>query len=205
RQLIARRVAVIGDEQSVAENLSTFSAFVRQVRDVLEHVDDHSLVLLDELGAGTDPDEGAALAQAILEALERRGALVMATTHLEPLKAFASTHPGARNAAVEFDRERLAPTFRLVYDYPGQSYALAIAARLGLDPTLIERAQAHRSAQAARLGELLSRLDAQTRTEAARLLAIERSEREAPDPPAPPAAGLTQTGRASGMGRVNTL
>src|SRR5207302_1533933 len=129
--LISRLVAVIGDEQSVAENLSTFSAFVRQVRDVLEHVDDHSLVLLDELGAGTDPDEGAALAQAILEALERRGALVMATTHLEPLKAFASTHPGARNAAVEFDRERLAPTFRLVYDYPGQSYALAIAARLG--------------------------------------------------------------------------
>ncbi|PYM35660.1 MAG: endonuclease MutS2 [Candidatus Rokuibacteriota bacterium] len=196
--LISRLVAVIGDEQSVAENLSTFSAFVRQVRDVLEHVDDHSLVLLDELGAGTDPDEGAALAQAILEALERRGALVMATTHLEPLKAFASTHPGARNAAVEFDRERLAPTFRLVYDYPGQSYALAIAARLGLDPTLIERAQAHRSAQAARLGELLSRLDAQTRTEAARLLAIERSEREATDHLARAAAELT---RAEGRAR----
>jgi DNA mismatch repair protein MutS2 len=177
--LISRLFAVIGDEQSVAENLSTFSAFVAQVRDLLEHVDARSLVLLDELGAGTDPDEGAALAQAILEALERRGALVMATTHLEPLKAFASTHPGARNASVEFDRERLAPTFRLVYDHPGQSYALAIGARLGLDQALIERAQAHRSAHAARLGELLARLDEQTRTEAARALAIERSETEA--------------------------
>jgi len=177
--LVSRLFAVIGDEQSVAENLSTFSAFVRQVRDLLAHVDDQSLVLLDELGAGTDPDEGAALAQAILEELEQRGALVMATTHLEPLKAFASTHRGARNASVEFDRERLAPTFRLAYDHPGQSYALAIAARLGLDAGIIRRAGAHRSEHAARLSELLSRLDEQTRTESARALAVERSESEA--------------------------
>lgn len=176
--VISRLFAVIGDEQSVAENLSTFSAVVRQVRDVLARADAASLVLVDELGAGTDPDEGAALAQAILEELERGGALVMATTHLEPLKAFASTHPGARNASVEFDRERLAPTFRLVYDHPGHSYALAIAARLGLDGAVIDRAQAHRSEHAARLSELLSRLDAQTRTEAARTLAIERRESE---------------------------
>ena len=196
--LISRLFAVIGDEQSVAENLSTFSAFIQQVRDVLERVDDRSLVLLDELGAGTDPDEGAALAQAVLEALEQRGALVMATTHLEPLKAFASTHPGARNASVEFDRERLAPTFRLVYDHPGQSYALAIAARLGLDQALIERAQAHRSGHAARLGELLSRLDEQTRTEAARALAIEGSEREASVHLVRAAAELT---RAEARGR----
>lgn len=177
--LISRLFAVIGDEQSVAENLSTFSAFVRQVREVLARVDAGSLVLLDELGAGTDPDEGAALAQAILEELERRGALVMATTHLEPLKAFASTHPGARNASVEFDRERLAPTFRLAYDHPGQSYALAIAARLGLDGALIGRAQAHRSEHAARLSELLARLDEQTRSEASRVLDLERRESEA--------------------------
>jgi DNA mismatch repair protein MutS2 len=177
--LVSRLFAVIGDEQSVAENLSTFSAFVRQVREVLAQVDARSLVLLDELGAGTDPDEGAALAQAILEELERRGALVMATTHLEPLKAFASTHPGARNASVEFDRERLAPTFRLVYDHPGHSYALAIAARLGLDGALIERAQAHRSEHAARLSDLLAQLDEQTRSEAARVLDIERRESEA--------------------------
>ncbi len=190
--LISRLFSVIGDEQSVAENLSTFSAFVRQVREVLAQVDEGSLVLLDELGAGTDPDEGAALAQAILEELERRGALVMATTHLEPLKAFASTHPGARNASVEFDRERLAPTFRLAYDHPGQSYALAIAARLGLDGALIERAQAHRSEHTARLSELLSRLDERTRTEAARTLEIERYQSEAASRLARASAELAQ-------------
>jgi DNA mismatch repair protein MutS2 len=141
--------AIVGDDQSVAENLSTFSAFVKQLRDVLEHVDDRSLVVLDELGAGTDPDDGAALAQAVLEELAQRGALCIASTHLEPLKGFASTHPRARNASVEFDQERLAPTFRLVYDRPGQSYALAIGARLGLAPALIERAYGYRSRSSA--------------------------------------------------------
>jgi DNA mismatch repair protein MutS2 len=171
--------AIIGDDQSVAENLSTFSAFVKQVREILAEADEGSLVLLDELGAGTDPDEGAALAQAILESLAERGALVMATTHLEPLKTFASTHPRARNAAVEFDAATLTPTFRLVYDRPGQSWALTIAARLGLPAELIERAQAHRSEETARLSELLERLDEQTRTEADRTRAIERREQEA--------------------------
>jgi DNA mismatch repair protein MutS2 len=172
--VVSKLFAVIGDDQSVAENLSTFSAFVRQIRAVLEQVDAGSLVLLDELGAGTDPDEGAALAQAILEALADRGALVMATTHLEPLKAFASTHPRARNASVEFDGERLAPTFRLSYDHPGQSYALAIAARFGLPADLIARAHSHRSEHGARLGELLARLDAHSRTEAELRLAAEQ-------------------------------
>src|SRR4029453_4789874 len=110
------------------ENLSTFSAFVKQAREILDAANEGSLVLLDELGAGTDPDEGAALAQAILEELAARGALVIATTHLEPLKAFASTHPRARNASVEFDTATLAPTFRLRYRHPGQSYAHTIAA-----------------------------------------------------------------------------
>jgi DNA mismatch repair protein MutS2 len=171
--------AIVGDDQSVANHLSTFSAFVTQARAVLEMADEGSLVLLDELGAGTDPDEGAALAQAILEELESRGALVMATTHLEPLKAFASTHPAARNASVEFDGETLAPTFRLLYDRPGQSYALSIAARFGLSPELVARAHAHRSAQGARMSELLDRLDAQSRAEAARAVALERREQEA--------------------------
>jgi DNA mismatch repair protein MutS2 len=170
--------AIIGDDQSVANNLSTFSAFVKQVREILEVVDERSLVLLDELGAGTDPDEGAALAQALLEELEARGALVMATTHLEPLKAFASTFPAARNASVEFDTASLAPTFRLLYDRPGQSYALAIAARLGLAPELIARAHAHRSEQAARLAELLERMETQSRVDAERAIAMERRERE---------------------------
>jgi DNA mismatch repair protein MutS2 len=171
--------AIIGDDQSVANHLSTFSAFVTQVREVLTTADRGSLVLLDELGAGTDPDEGAALAQAIMEELETRGALVMATTHLEPLKAFASTHPGARNASVEFDGSTLTPTFRLLYDRPGQSYALSIAARFGLSPELLARAHAHRSAQGARMSELLEHLDAQTRSEAERTIALERREREA--------------------------
>jgi DNA mismatch repair protein MutS2 len=170
--------AIVGDDQSVAENLSTFSAFVKQLREVLERVDDRSLVLLDELGAGTDPDDGAALAQAVLEALAERGATVAASTHLEPLKGFASTYPKARNASVEFDAERLAPTFRLVYDRPGQSYALAIGARLGLPAALIERAHAHRSTQQRQLQELLARLDDRDRRDAERGAAIERREAE---------------------------
>lgn len=166
--------AVVGDEQSVTENLSTFSAFAGQVKTILETADKGALVLLDELGAGTDPEEGAALARAILEELEARGALVMATTHLEPLKAFAATHPAAQNASVEFDAERLAPTFRLLYGRPGQSYALTIGARLGLPEGVIERAQAHRSADAARLQGLLVQLDAQARESAERIAELER-------------------------------
>jgi DNA mismatch repair protein MutS2 len=176
--VFTRLHAIIGDDQSVAENLSTFSAFVKQVREILAEADEGSLVLLDELGAGTDPDEGAALAQAILESLVERGALVMATTHLEPLKAFASTHPRARNASVEFDAASLAPTFRLRYDRPGQSLALTIAARLGLAPELIARAESHRSLHATRLSELLRWLDEYTRCEAERVIAIERREQE---------------------------
>jgi DNA mismatch repair protein MutS2 len=170
--------AIVGDEQSVAENLSTFSAFVKQLREVLERVDARSLVLLDELGAGTDPDDGAALAQAVLEDLAERGAVVAASTHLEPLKGFASTHSRARNASVEFDPERLAPTFRLVYDRPGQSYALSIGARLGLPAALIERAHAHRSTQQRQLQELLARLDDRDRKDAERAAQLERREAE---------------------------
>jgi DNA mismatch repair protein MutS2 len=176
--LFERIYAIIGDDQSVAENLSTFSAFVKQMREVVAGADRHALVLLDELGAGTDPDEGAALAQAILEELDARGALVVATTHLEPLRAFASTHARARNASVEFDTATLAPTFRLVYDRPGQSYALAIAARLGLGQSLIMRAQSHRSQHAARLGELLAQMDERSRTDADKTCEIERRESE---------------------------
>jgi DNA mismatch repair protein MutS2 len=170
--------AIVGDEQSVAENLSTFSAFVKQLREVLERVDTRSLVLLDELGAGTDPDDGAALAQAVLEDLAERGAVVVASTHLEPLKGFASMHPRARNASVEFDPERLAPTFRLIYDRPGQSYALSIGARLGLPAALIERAHAHRSIQQRQLQELLARLDDRDRKDAERGAQLERREAE---------------------------
>src|SRR5207245_4983863 len=170
--------AIIGDDQSVAENLSTFSAFVKQLKEVLEQVDDRSLVLLDELGAGTDPDEGAALAQAALEALAERGALCVASTHLEPLKGFASSHPKARNASVEFDAERLAPTFRLVYDRPGQSYALQIGARLGLPSELIARAEGPRSTQRRPLEALLQGLGERHSEAAAREAQLERREVE---------------------------
>lgn len=176
--VFGRLYAIIGDDQSVAENLSTFSAFVKQIRQVLDEADARSLVLLDELGAGTDPDEGAALAQAILEELAERGALVVATTHLEPLRGFASTHPRARNASVEFDATTLAPTFRLVYDRPGQSWALAIAARLGLSTALVTRAESHRSEQARRVSELLAQLDARSRSEADRARELDRREAE---------------------------
>jgi DNA mismatch repair protein MutS2 len=176
--IFERLYAIVGDDQSVAENLSTFSAFVKQIRQVLDEADARSLVLLDELGAGTDPDEGAALAQAILEELAERGALVVATTHLEPLRGFAATHARARNASVEFDATTLAPTFRLVYDRPGQSWALAIAARLGLASGLIARAESHRSEQARRVSELLAQLDARNRTEADRARELDRREAE---------------------------
>jgi DNA mismatch repair protein MutS2 len=173
---VSRLFAIIGDDQSVAENLSTFSAFVKALREVLEHVDAKSLVLLDELGAGTDPDDGAALAQAVLEELAARGSLCAASTHLEPLKGFAATDPRARNASVEFDGERLEPTFRLVYDRPGQSYALAIGVRLGLPPALIERARGHRTTQQRALQELIARLDARDRRDAERTALVEKRE-----------------------------
>jgi DNA mismatch repair protein MutS2 len=170
--------AIVGDDQSVAENLSTFSAFVKQLGVVLADVDESSLVLLDELGAGTDPDDGAALARAALEALAERGAFVIASTHLAPLKGFASTYARARNASVEFDQERLQPTFRLVYDRPGQSYALAIGARLGLPPALIARAHGYRSTQQQELQELLARMDDRDRQDATRAELISRREAE---------------------------
>src|SRR5204863_5563528 len=132
----------------VASTRTTFSAYSIKIRAGLAHADQRPHVLLDKLGAGTDPDEAAALARAILEMLADRGALVVATTHLEPLRAFAAAEPRARNASVEFDAATLAPTFRLVYDRPGQSWALAIAARLGLPRTLILRAEGLRTADA---------------------------------------------------------
>lgn len=199
--VFSRVFVVVGDDQSVAENLSTFSAFVRQVKEILERVNDRSLVLLDELGAGTDPEEGAALARAILEQLQERGALVMATTHLEPLKGFGSAHPGARNASAEFDAARLAPTFRLVYDRPGQSYALAIGGRLGLPPELIERAQSYRSAESQTLQQLLARLERQASEGEARARTTDRLLEEAATLRARAQAEL-ETARRRGEERV---
>lgn len=135
--------ADIGDHQSIAANLSTFSAHVAFLREVLTSADGGTLVLLDELGSGTDPAEGAALGWATLEALGHRGARTLATTHLGALKTFASELPGLVHGSLEFDAATLSPTYRFTRGVPGRSYGIAIARRLGVEPDVIARAETH--------------------------------------------------------------
>lgn len=180
RFVVFRQVyADIGDEQSIEQSLSTFSSHLRHIISILRRAGPGTLALLDELGAGTDPTEGAALARAVLESLLDRGAVVVATTHHAELKLFAHTDPRLRNASVEFDLETLSPTYRLTIGLPGQSNAIAIAERLGLEPAILARARALLTAEHAELEQLLADVRAARDAAEAAREAAERERAEA--------------------------
>ena len=153
-------LADIGDEQDIRESLSTFSAHMANLSRIVDEATPRSLVVLDEIGAGTDPIEGAAVAQACLEALADRGARVITTTHYNLLKEMAEVTPRFANASFEFDPETLAPTYRLRVGHPGASSALAVAARMGLDPGVLARANQLLDREDRRLDRMLSELAA---------------------------------------------
>lgn len=173
--VFGRFFAVIGDEQSITASLSTFSAQVASIGEILEQAAFASLVLLDEVGGATDPAEGAALAAVVLLSLADEARLTVATTHLGALKELAAESPAVVNASLQFDAEHLRPSFVLVRDRPGRSYALEIAGRLGLPPELIERARARLSDSERRMEQVLAELE-QAEAELSRLTGDARAD-----------------------------